>query len=363
MDHADELTYLDRPRLFSGDHKASNLRGERKIEDLDEYIGEHEDFSVLVRRYYDCQAHLKSVDHLFERLLLPHQNVTITSKIRPYLFSLAQDSEEAMWESEEMQILSPSLTRTLSTFQIESHTTIEAPYVSYYHQRGPIAESLPGKHDEALENVASYIDHEYGEHFHKADALFSKGNVSLEHFDKLFKAGDVVVMDVEGNLQAYECISVDSTGSNGFSMDCMSWTFDGSFRQSRTTRSVTWPVRAEGSIRIQDLDLFPLRFANDGTEKRLMERGLKFWGFRTRKYVSYRSDSIDPDGHTAKPRYMIDMRTYQEMHQNEPEPNPHVGEARPMTAEKPDKTFLLLLPPTVLGFGLHDKKWSKSARF
>lgn len=60
---------------------------------------------------------------------------------------------------------------------------------------------------------------------------------------------------------------------------------------------------------------------------------------------------------------MIDMRTYQEMHQNEPEPNPHVGEARPMTAEKPDKTFLLLLPPTVLGFGLHDKKWSKSAQF
>ncbi|KAK0625594.1 Lon protease-like protein [Lasiodiplodia hormozganensis] len=131
-------------------------------------------------------------------------------------------------------------------------------------------------------------------------------------------------------------------------------------------------------MQIQDLELFPLRLAKDGTKERLKERGLKFWDFRIRKYVSYLSDSIESGDQAVsfcilrsegqlvltanemKPRYMIDMRTYHELHQTESSSIPEVAEAIPMTAgggSVPDDSFLLLLPATILGFGLHDKKW------
>lgn len=385
-DHDGEITYLDRPRLFAGDHKASILRGERKIEDLDEHIEQHEEFSALVRRYYDCQAHHTSVKDLFERLQLPHQNVTVTSRIRPYLFSLARDSEEAMWEFEEMEILSRSLKRTLSNFGMGDITTIGAPYVPFYHRMHLVSDFLrspKGNHDEELKNIASYINHECGQNFDEADNLFSKGLVSLEHFDKLFKSDDIVVMEVKGHLQAYACTRVSSAESNSFSMDCMSWIFDGNFRQKHDVLSVEWPGHSD-IMQIQDLELFPLRLAKDGTKERLKERGLKLWDFRIRKYVSYLSDSIESDAQAVsfcilrrkgqlvltvdkmKPRYMIDMRTYHELHQKESSSIPEVGEAIPMTAgggSVPDDSFLLLLPSTILGFGLHDKKWSKSAKY
>lgn len=381
-DHDDELTYFDRPRLFAGDHKASILRGERKIEDLDEYIEQHEELSVLVRRYYDCQAHHASVDNLFERLQLPHQNVTITSRIRPYLFSLAQDTKEAMWEFEEIDILSGPLKSTLSNFGIGDITTMKAPYVPFYHQKHLVDDFLrspEGSDDEELKNLASYIDREYGENFDEADDLFSRGLVSLEHFDKLFKLDDIVVMKVKGHPQAYACTNLRNTRGKKFSMDCMSWVFDGNFRQNHETLSVEWPAHAD-VVRIQDLELFPLRFVKDGTRECLKERGLKFWDFRVRKYVSYLSDSIEPDGQTVssyiiinksqfgltankmKPRYMIDMRTYHDLHQKGPLNIAEVSEAIPMAEEgsEPDESFLILLPATILGFGLHDKKWSES---
>lgn len=382
VEHEDRLTYLDRPRLFAGDHKASILKGERKIEDLDEYMEQHEEFSVLVRRYYSCQAHLRAVDDLFQRLQLPHQNVTVTSKIRPYLFSLAQNSEEAMWEFEEMKIVSGSLTRTLSNFGMGYTTMMKAPYVPFYHRRqivGDFLRSPKGSHDKELKSLASYIDYECGDNFDEADDLFSKGLVSFKHFDKLFKSDDIVVMEVKGQQQAYACTRVMSNDINEFSMDCMSWIFDGNFRQKHETFSAEWPENAD-IMRIQDLKVFPLRFVKDGTREHLKERGIKFWGFRTRKYVGYLSDSIESDSQTVsscitstesrleltvnklKPRYMIDMRTYHELHQKEHLNTPEIGEAIPMSegGSVPDDSFLLLLPAIVLGFGLHDKKWSKS---
>lgn len=63
---------------------------------------------------------------------------------------------------------------------------------------------------------------------------------------------------------------------------------------------------------------------------------------------------------------MIDMETHRELHSETPRPDPapHDLSDEAMNAEKPPGTpFLLLLPPTILGFHMHDKKWSKCSIF
>jgi hypothetical protein len=61
---------------------------------------------------------------------------------------------------------------------------------------------------------------------------------------------------------------------------------------------------------------------------------------------------------------MIDFNTFRQLHpQKEPPALPQPGEVRQHgidmnSDEPPGGAFCTLLPPTMLGYGFHDKKWS-----
>ena len=59
---------------------------------------------------------------------------------------------------------------------------------------------------------------------------------------------------------------------------------------------------------------------------------------------------------------MIDLATYRQMHSDEHHPpqRDELGPAAMDDDEPPGGPFTLLLPASILGFGFHDKKWSKS---
>ena len=61
---------------------------------------------------------------------------------------------------------------------------------------------------------------------------------------------------------------------------------------------------------------------------------------------------------------MVDIATYRELHSKEHDRTPglrdDLGEEAMGRDETPSGPFVMLLPPKILGFGLHDKKWSKS---
>lgn len=63
----------------------------------------------------------------------------------------------------------------------------------------------------------------------------------------------------------------------------------------------------------------------------------------------------------VKPRYMVDMVTYQELYPSKDvELNREYLSDGIMEAKMPpDEDFLLHLPATVHGFGFQDKKWRK----
>jgi hypothetical protein len=67
----------------------------------------------------------------------------------------------------------------------------------------------------------------------------------------------------------------------------------------------------------------------------------------------------------ANPQYMIDFNTYRQMHPSKVQPiSARESEMRDQgidihSDEPPAAPFCMLLPATMLGYGFHDKKWSR----
>lgn len=67
----------------------------------------------------------------------------------------------------------------------------------------------------------------------------------------------------------------------------------------------------------------------------------------------------------SNPRYMIDMEMYKTLHSDDDKQEDSPKSTQTLAYEilcrdePPCDNFLLLLPPTLLGFGMHDKKWSE----
>ena len=61
---------------------------------------------------------------------------------------------------------------------------------------------------------------------------------------------------------------------------------------------------------------------------------------------------------------MIDIKIYQHLHPDKIQSGSSTGDQQSRinmdSDEPPEGVFRSLLPPTVLGFGFHDKKWSTS---
>jgi hypothetical protein len=66
-------------------------------------------------------------------------------------------------------------------------------------------------------------------------------------------------------------------------------------------------------------------------------------------------------------RFMIDTTTYKRMHPPEPGKtdqllNDELGTEVMERDEPPEGNFVLLLPPTIYGFNMQEKTWSKQLR-
>lgn len=128
----------------------------------------------------------------------------------------------------------------------------------------------------------------------------------------------------------------------------------------------------EEKFDITDLPIYPSKFANREVFKALRSRGRMFWECRTRKYVSYtNADAADGTQDIADSRYMIDIATYKQMHRGK-EPELSVArngtetedelESEHMECDNPKlgDHFFMCLPPSIPGFNMQKKEWSRS---
>jgi hypothetical protein len=66
-----------------------------------------------------------------------------------------------------------------------------------------------------------------------------------------------------------------------------SWDYDGFFQRIPTSLTVRHNGAPGDARPIQDLEAYPLQYAEPGTREALTIRGRKFWNCRHRQYVSY----------------------------------------------------------------------------
>jgi hypothetical protein len=145
------------------------------------------------------------------------------------------------------------------------------------------------------------------------------------------------------------------------------WDYDGYFQQSSKKIEVKFDAYVGQPLRIQDLSVLPLKYADETACSNLMERGKKFWKYRRMKFVSYTGWDFSRSQHFADARFMVDMQTYKKMHSEvsvkgrKGDDSRHtrddLGPDAMAQDEPPSKQFPLLLPPNIYGFNMQDKKW------
>ncbi|KAI0139830.1 AAA family ATPase [Xylariaceae sp. FL1272] len=419
-EHPHESWFWDVPRLFAGDNKKSALRGKTPAESPSAYIDRHwghreeedesEDSSVesesdeeeqdpvaaekarkearqteairhliivVVERSYECIRYHEQVKKDFKLSEAQPIARNVHRKLRPYLYVLGQDAHEAQHYSETMTISNYTLLSTLRNMVIDTPyyftqphlpETFVTPYLPFFWLREPIKRKIAELDNVTLRaQLVVFLQHVLEackSNYQKADALFALGKVNQAQFSKLFAPNEILVSETSGHPVAYMNNSVLVTEGGPHQLNCWSWTFDGTFRRESVKIQVAWPAAQRGeTIDITSLKFYPLRFAKPEIRELLERRGRQIWGCRRQAYVSYCAPNLNFDVQMANPRFMVDMRMYNELHTETDESKAEENEKHALAAEyldsdePPDDTFVYLLPDTVVGYGFHDKKW------
>ena len=368
--HEKEAHFFDTPRLFAKDDKTSALRGRRPFRNLDMHLDSNPDVSFIVYRNYSCDDYLQSYENNFQRLPVPDINYAVLASILPYFSTLSQDGEDAVVGSESITIVSSELreaTNAMASLYPDAMgawgdvSELHAPYLAVYHCRDIIAEYVAsvdngtsGNSKVQLGMLFNYIRSKSSQDWIDADLLFQKGLVSAAHLAKLYAPDEVVVNMANDYPMAYGCHTVN-TLADSLDLTCWSWSFDGHFFKEKHRFSVSWSSR-QAEVPIASLEVFPLKY--DGRIKtRLLVRGQQFWQCRARKFVAYKPNKYGFEAKSTNSRYMIDTSTFNELHPSQSLQQDELGSEAMERDKPPDETFLLLLPYSIHGFGLDDKKW------
>lgn len=111
QDHPSTHNYLNVPRLFEGDSKASPLRGTAPIDVIDKLLEENDDVSIVLYKIYSCNDYHNAIEEDFDPL--PHPKHPDVSSLISYFFRLREHGKEATSIEEEIMLVSDDLKNAL----------------------------------------------------------------------------------------------------------------------------------------------------------------------------------------------------------------------------------------------------------
>ncbi|KAK2810498.1 hypothetical protein FQN50_002987 [Emmonsiellopsis sp. PD_5] len=376
--HKQGSVYLDVPRLFKGDSKASSLRGKKEIPKVKEYISQYPSVSFVVYKEYDCNEYHEDHEASFTPLSMP-TDPKLPKSVEPFFFKLCQHGNAAIPASEVMTIMPEELMDAISsvTGMSQRHlTNLDRPeninmlqHRLYYYRRLRDEDivGLSSVQRQLMDTLLAYVKMSYGPQYDEADKMFSRGMVNQKHIAKLFSPNDIIVSTENGQPVAFTIKEPPRSGQLPLVLRYWSWKLNVSFYREDKESELYWPASRppDEEIPISSLSMYPLRHAPPGLEKQLRSRGEMLWKCRKRHFVAYNPPSATIEVQNTSPRYMIDMNTYMQMHGNSENTieRDDFGQEAMDKAEPPEGPFLLLLPAEILGFGFNDKKWRSSRRF
>ena len=357
--------YLDRPQWLKGDKEMTSLQGQLPVNNVDSYIDRHSEVVFIVFRDAN-KAELKN--------------------------RMDDEVYNIRW-SESIWVTSSRLTRGLGYLverlsQIPNHgvnidvkasrISLAAPYLAFYHYRKEIITCASNLHEKVFQEwtlLLEYIEDNFGEEFNEVNKQMNAGSIHRELIQYLAKDGDLLISRDGHPRSAYMAVAepvattsaemrVSNQKMSVWAIRTEVWEFDGNFQKSQQTIHLRIPQSSSGMLSIVDLDFYPIRFAKPEVVTKLRNIGLEFWKSRFRRYVSYRSYSGVCNAKRNEPRYMIDPATQKKLHniqeyaKNKPLRD-DLGPEQMFAKEPPPDPFLLLLPSTIHGFNMQNKRWEE----
>ncbi|PQE06093.1 hypothetical protein CJF30_00005034 [Rutstroemia sp. NJR-2017a BBW] len=282
---------------------------------------------------------------------------------------------------------------------------ITAPFFWYYHDRTFWKEETPqlsGDEKRHLDLFLQYLEINWGKTYAKVDRLLSEKLITMKYLAYIYTPGKPLIQTKLNDGRQDETTRVyiqdtwlsaalvppnakgplsqfrDGKHRSCRTLNAYSWSFDGSFQETRETLSVFYPDHFKDKFPIRSLNLYPLSFAEEGIEESIRARGRVFWSCRKQRYVSYTENNqyVFRSQYLllryfslfkSIVRYMIDMAAYRKMHPpksayNQPTKlRDDLGPAKMSRDEPPDGDFCLLLPRTLQVDKISPISWNTRA--
>ena len=396
-DEEDFRIFLDEPQHMQGDQGSSHLSGRLPVSNIELYIERHPEIAFLVWKSYTCDNHE------------PDGRVKRGSRVEA-------SSLEIPAPKESIDVVCEVLEAALhEVYNIDPGSLDEgflAPYLFVYNGRASQEQAISRLSESGRQQIRVFMDFikaNYDAEYDEADAVFVKGFILPRFVPYLFIPGTIVVQENDGQDVAYMIVKspveldprLDSPSLNTiptpyavntgltkaakqkqqqWSVKAWSWSYNGSFQQTETKLVIKCPASHPESKLIQELNVYPLKYADSSLKQRLRERGEKFWACRFRQYVNCNSVNLNAEDSNVRilglyfilciwllicgqidSRFMVDIATYKKMHpdaaisRSEMRDDIEVGG---MALDQPsNKEYLLLMPPKVLGYNMKEKKW------
>ncbi|KAH7333350.1 ATPase [Rhexocercosporidium sp. MPI-PUGE-AT-0058] len=376
----DEILYLGDPYMVERGPQLAHIVGSRAITNgLDLYLEKNKDVAFLVYRNFECcnNKSKRETNRSDKKPTLTPTDFFVSENVSIE----SDDLREALSE-----VCKDALGGIPGPLFVEDEL-IKAPFFWWYHRRSEIEEArrkLNGSKQELVSTLYEYIMQTLGQQWSEVDSLLAEGKMEARYIDFLFVPQTTIIVKDTSNIAQSEVFKVAgwlmNTSARGplFStepgggrtynftgyVEGHFWVFDGDFQRSSRPVNISKLPSPTGSFPINEMEIYPLRYADQTIRDTIRARGEMFWKCRRQNYVCYRNKSMDGIQNASDPRFMIDYATYKLMHPPDPKKVPDfpILEGLDPGLLGQDKAplgddFVLCLPNKIPGYNMQKKDW------
>ncbi|KAF5502570.1 ATPase family AAA domain-containing protein 3B [Colletotrichum aenigma] len=202
------------------------------------------------------------------------------------------------------------------------------------------------------------------EEYEEAVSMFDRGVVNARHLQKLFQPNKLVILKTSDDFNVYALDDSPEILKEEVLFVGWSYVYSETSLRQKIWRDKMSPV-GDKDVKISSLKVHPVSFGGKEDIENLTLRGQAFWGMKGQHYGCYTGWDHRHEHCYNSSRFMVDLATHQLMHPSK-KVGRHVAIEEPINQVWPkqikweDKITpetILLLPSTVHGFNLQEKKW------
>ncbi|KAH7126025.1 ATPase [Dactylonectria macrodidyma] len=368
--------YLDMPWVVESGPYQAHLRCSSLIPNLDLHLERNKDVTCIVYRNFACcgtsssRASRSQTYGVDPSSLLVEEYVCIVSdELKTALTQLAEVALQGIPHPD---------------FMGDESQRIPYPYLWWFHRRPNIELSksqLDPTIQQHVEVFQGYVEDCLGDTWAAVDALLANGKITAQYMDYLFVPNEIVLSRSNSSsvaqLEAFtptdwlEGLNTDSQPAPSTqlypSISVNHWVFDGNFQQESTILMIGQPPSMTEEFPIDQLLVYPMKYATHEVAAALRERGKMFWKCRHRNFI-YFSGAVKDSIYNAHAgsRFIIDTATHRLLHppaQGLVPPSRYRDDIGPQLMAQDDPpselndTFYMCLPTTMYGFHMLKKTW------